>query len=46
MCKRAVEIKEGNIISIVSEEEWPRNSKTEQVVDYGEAVIMPGLIDV
>ncbi|KAH9796948.1 Allantoinase [Citrus sinensis] len=42
----AVEIKEGNIISIVSEEDWPRNSKTGQVVDYGEAVIMPGLIDV
>ncbi|KAJ4703465.1 allantoinase [Melia azedarach] len=42
----AVEIKGGNIVSIVKEEDWHRNSKTGQVIDYGDAVIMPGLIDV
>ncbi|GAV77921.1 Amidohydro_1 domain-containing protein [Cephalotus follicularis] len=42
----AVEVKGGNIISIVMEEEWHRNSKRGHVIDYGEAVVMPGLIDV
>ncbi|XP_031278587.1 allantoinase isoform X1 [Pistacia vera] len=42
----AVEIKDGNIISIVKAEDWRKKSKTVPVIDYGEAVIMPGLIDV
>ena len=46
MSKRAVEVKGGNIISIVKAEDWNQNSETGQVIDYGEAVIMPGLIDV
>ncbi|KAK1556528.1 hypothetical protein Q3G72_006802 [Acer saccharum] len=42
----AVEVKGGNVVSIVSEGDWRKKSKTGQVFDYGEAVIMPGLIDV
>ncbi|XP_041026058.1 allantoinase isoform X1 [Juglans microcarpa x Juglans regia] len=42
----AVEIKEGKIVSIVKEEDRQWNSKEGHVVDYGEAVVMPGLIDV
>lgn len=41
----AVEVKGGNIISVV-EEDWQGIVKTGQVIDYGEAVVMPGLIDV
>ncbi|KAG8635361.1 allantoinase isoform X2 [Manihot esculenta] len=42
----AVEVKEGNIVSIVKEEDWQGNSKRGHIIDYGEAVVMPGLIDV
>ncbi|KAF2303356.1 hypothetical protein GH714_017093 [Hevea brasiliensis] len=42
----AVEVKEGIIVSIVKEEDWQGNSKRGQIIDYDEAVIMPGLIDV
>ncbi|KAK2644080.1 hypothetical protein Ddye_019275 [Dipteronia dyeriana] len=42
----AVEVKGGNIVSIVNEGDWRKKYKTGQVVDYGEAVIMPGLVDV
>ncbi|CAK9152520.1 unnamed protein product [Ilex paraguariensis] len=42
----AVEINGGNIVSVVGEEDWRRNPSSGQVRDYGEAVIMPGLIDV
>ncbi|KAK0578188.1 hypothetical protein LWI29_006498 [Acer saccharum] len=42
----AVEVKGGNVVSIVSEGDWRKKSKTGQVFDYGEDVIMPGLIDV
>ncbi|KAG2687572.1 hypothetical protein I3760_09G057900 [Carya illinoinensis] len=41
----AVEIKEGKIVTIVKEEDRHWNSKEGHVVDYGEAVVMPGLID-
>ncbi|KAG5561646.1 hypothetical protein RHGRI_004640 [Rhododendron griersonianum] len=41
----AVEVKGGNIILIL-EEDWQGNVKTGQVIDYGDAVVMPGLIDV
>ncbi|KAI8567672.1 hypothetical protein RHMOL_Rhmol02G0139900 [Rhododendron molle] len=41
----AVEVKGGNIILIL-EEDWQGNFKTGQVIDYGDAVVMPGLIDV
>ncbi|KAK9267209.1 hypothetical protein L1049_009629 [Liquidambar formosana] len=42
----AVEVKEGNIISIIKEEDWHRSVGRTQVIDYGGAVVSPGLIDV
>ncbi|XP_024029114.1 allantoinase isoform X2 [Morus notabilis] len=42
----AVEVKNGKIVSIVKEEERLWSSKLGQVIDYGDAVVMPGLIDV
>ncbi|XP_011027852.1 PREDICTED: allantoinase [Populus euphratica] len=42
----AVEVKEDKIVSIVKEEDWHGNLKRGQIIDYGEAVVMPGLIDV
>ncbi|KAL6183558.1 hypothetical protein ACLB2K_044969 [Fragaria x ananassa] len=41
-----VEVKEGKIASIVKEEDKDGKSKLENVIDYGESVVMPGLIDV
>ncbi|GAA0173270.1 hydrolase [Lithospermum erythrorhizon] len=41
----AVEIKGGNIESIV-EGDWRGKTRSRHVVDYGDAVLMPGLIDV
>ncbi|VVA23614.1 PREDICTED: allantoinase [Prunus dulcis] len=41
-----VEVKEGKIVSIVKEEEKNGKTKLENVIDYGEAVVMPGLVDV
>lgn len=41
-----VEIKDGKIASIVKEDEKLKSSKLGHVIDYGEAVVMPGLIDV
>ncbi|CAH1448446.1 unnamed protein product [Lactuca virosa] len=42
----AVEINGGSIISLVKEKDWQGQVKNEPVIDYGEAVLMPGLIDV
>ncbi|CAK7350610.1 unnamed protein product [Dovyalis caffra] len=42
----AVEVKDENIVSIIKEEDWHGNLKRGQIIDYGEAVVMPGLIDV
>ncbi|CAN0892434.1 ALN [Linum grandiflorum] len=42
----AVEVKEGKIASIVKGEDWRGGSRTGKVTDYGEAVVMPGLVDV
>ncbi|KAB1206383.1 Allantoinase [Morella rubra] len=42
----AVEIKEGKFVSIVKEEDRHWNSKVDHILDYGDAVVMPGLIDV
>ncbi|KAM1455825.1 allantoinase-like isoform X1 [Malus sylvestris] len=42
----AVEIMDGKIASIVKEEEKHGKIRLENVMDYGEAVVMPGLIDV
>ncbi|KAH9612069.1 hypothetical protein KSS87_000145 [Heliosperma pusillum] len=42
----AVEIKDGKVISIVKEEQWRGITKQDQIVDFGEAVVMPGLVDV
>ncbi|WVY95028.1 hypothetical protein V8G54_034116 [Vigna mungo] len=42
----SVEIKEGKIISVTEGYGKQGNSKHEEVIDYGDAVVMPGLIDV
>ncbi|EEF43258.1 allantoinase isoform X2 [Ricinus communis] len=42
----AVEVKEGNIVSVVKEEDWHVNFKRGHMIDYGEVVVMPGFIDV
>lgn len=42
----AVEVKGKFITSVVTENDWRGASKGEQVIDYGEAVVMPGLVDV
>lgn len=42
----AVEIKDGKVITLVREEEWYAYMKRGQILDFGEAVVMPGLIDV
>ncbi|XP_052203677.1 allantoinase [Diospyros lotus] len=41
----AVEVKGGNIVSVLGED-WQGNARTKHVIDYGEAVVMPGLVDV
>ncbi|KAA8519321.1 hypothetical protein F0562_013577 [Nyssa sinensis] len=46
MRKRKIEIQGGNIISVVEGGDWKGNIRSGQVIDYGEAVVMPGLIDV
>ncbi|PWA97870.1 allantoinase [Artemisia annua] len=42
----AVEINGGRIISLVKEKDWHETVKNKPVIDYGNAVVMPGLIDV
>ncbi|XVF81159.1 hypothetical protein PTKIN_Ptkin15bG0134500 [Pterospermum kingtungense] len=42
--KWKIEVKGENIISIIKDEDW--NAKSKQVVDYGNVVALPGLIDV
>ncbi|PIN19735.1 Dihydroorotase [Handroanthus impetiginosus] len=42
----AVEVKGGKIKSVVEGDEWRTNAWSHQIIDYGEAVVMPGLIDV
>ncbi|KAM6550302.1 hypothetical protein CsatB_000110 [Cannabis sativa] len=42
----AVEVKNGKIASIVTEVEKLWKSELLQIIDYGDAVVMPGLIDV
>ncbi|KAL1289214.1 hypothetical protein HN51_057823 [Arachis hypogaea] len=42
----SVEINEGKIVSVVEGYGKQGNSRQEEVIDYGEAVVMPGLIDV
>ncbi|KAI3680691.1 hypothetical protein L6452_35465 [Arctium lappa] len=42
----AVEINGGRIISLVKEKDWHGQVKNVPVIDYGQAVVMPGLIDV
>ncbi|KAG8385563.1 hypothetical protein BUALT_Bualt03G0058200 [Buddleja alternifolia] len=41
-----LEVKGGKIISVVEGDDWRGNTWNKQVLDYGEAVVMPGLIDV
>lgn len=42
----SVEINEGRIISVIEGNGKQGKSKQEEVIDYGDAVVMPGLIDV
>ncbi|KAK6917535.1 Amidohydrolase-related [Dillenia turbinata] len=42
----AVEVKGENIISKITGGNWRQKINSAQIVDYGEAVVMPGLIDV
>ncbi|KAL6567415.1 hypothetical protein OROGR_001083 [Orobanche gracilis] len=42
----AVEVKGGKIKSVVEGDGWRGKTWTNQVMDYGEAIVMPGLIDV
>ncbi|XP_031116622.1 allantoinase [Ipomoea triloba] len=42
----AVEVKGGSIVSVVDGDNWRGTVKSGRVMDYGEAVVMPGLIDV
>nr|ATG70832.1 ALN [Hesperocyparis bakeri] len=42
----AVEINGGHIVSIVHQNKAPKQTKGAHVIDYGNAVIMPGLVDV
>ncbi|KAK4485222.1 hypothetical protein RD792_007850 [Penstemon davidsonii] len=42
----AVEVKGGKIISVIEGDDWLGKARSMQVYDYGEAVVMPGLIDV
>lgn len=42
----AVEINEGKIVSIVKEEERHGKIMGDHVVDYADAVVMPGLVDI
>ncbi|KAJ4975085.1 hypothetical protein NE237_000191 [Protea cynaroides] len=42
----AVEVKGGNIVSIVETEDLNEKFGSARVIDYGEAIVMPGLIDV
>lgn len=46
MLKLTVEVKGGSIVSVVDGDNWRENVKSGRVMDYGEAVVMPGLIDV
>lgn len=41
-----VEINGGRIVSVLEEDHWQKSVKNQQVIDYGNAVIMPGLVDV
>lgn len=42
-----MEVKGGIIVSVVKEVDWHKSQRSRvKVIDYGEAVIMPGLIDV
>jgi allantoinase len=42
-----VEVKGGIIVSVVKEVDWHKSQRSRvKVIDYGEAVLMPGLIDV
>ncbi|KAJ0264925.1 Allantoinase [Hirschfeldia incana] len=43
----SVEVNGGVIVSVVKEEDWSKKQRSRvKVIDYGEAVIMPGLVDV
>ncbi|WZZ77040.1 hypothetical protein YC2023_088410 [Brassica napus] len=42
-----MEVNGGIIVSVVKEEDWFKKHRSRvKVIDYGEAVIMPGLVDV
>lgn len=39
-------MKDGKILAVVEGDDWRENAWSHQIIDYGEAVVMPGLIDV
>lgn len=45
-CKCAVQVKGGMIVSVVKGEDQLAEFAGLHLVDYGEAVVMPGLVDV
>ncbi|KAG6387236.1 hypothetical protein SASPL_152423 [Salvia splendens] len=46
MVSGAVEVKDEKIVAVVEGDDWRGNAWTHQIIDYGDAVVMPGLIDV
>ena len=39
-------MKDEKIVAVIEGDDWRGNAWTHQIIDYGEAVVMPGLIDV
>lgn len=39
-------MKDGKIVAIVEGYDWHGKPRSQQIIDYGESVVMPGLIDV
>lgn len=39
-------MKDGKIVAVVEGDDWRGSARTQQIIDYREAVVMPGLIDV
>lgn len=42
----AVEVKGGSIVSMVERKDWYGKVRRDHVVDYRDAVVIPGLVDV
>ncbi|XP_073159100.1 allantoinase [Henckelia pumila] len=42
----AVEVKGGKILAVVEGDIWKGSARGKHIIDYGQAVVMPGLIDI